>query len=251
MTALAIEALSKTFGGVEALSQLTMRVAPGQVTGLIGPNGAGKTTVINLITGVFAPSAGRIMLGADDITGWEPYRIARSGVARTFQNIRLLREASVLDNVVVGFHRHEQTSLLANFLGLPSVWRERKELRRRATEVVERFRMMDYAATPAGSLSHGHQRRVEMMRAMATLPDFLLLDEPAAGMNDVEADELAVVIRQLAAEGTGILLIEHNMRFVMSVCDALYAVDCGRLIASGPPATVSADAAVISAYLGS
>ena len=250
MTVLAIQELTKRFGGVEAVSKLTLEVTPARITGLIGPNGAGKTTVINLITGIIVPTAGRVLLGDRDITGLESYKVARSGIARTFQNIRLLREASVLDNVVVGFHRQETTSLAANLVGLPSVWRERRHLRQRAAEMLERFGMTQYADVPAGSLSYGHQRRVEVMRAMATSPDFLLLDEPAAGMNDVEADDLGAVIRSVAAAGAGVLLVEHNMRFVMSICQDLYVVDYGRLISAGPAATVCENPAVISAYFG-
>jgi branched-chain amino acid transport system ATP-binding protein len=250
MTVLAIQELTKRFGGVEAVSKLSLEVTPARITGLIGPNGAGKTTVINLITGIIVPTAGRVLLGDRDITGLESYKVARSGIARTFQNIRLLREASVLDNVVVGFHRQETTSLAANLVGLPSVWRERRHLRQRAAEMLERFGMTQYADVPAGSLSYGHQRRVEVMRAMATSPDFLLLDEPAAGMNDVEADDLGAIIRSVAAAGAGVLLVEHNMRFVMSICQDLYVVDYGRLISAGPPATVCENPAVISAYFG-
>ena len=250
MTTLAIQQLSKRFGGLEAVSQLSLKVVAGRITGLIGPNGAGKTTVINLITGIISPTTGRVLLGNRDITGLEPHQVARSGIARTFQNIRLLRGASVLDNVVVGFHRQESTSLVANLIGLPSVWRERRHLRQRAAEILDRFNMTRYAEVPAGSLSYGHQRRVEVMRAVATLPDFLLLDEPAAGMNDVEADDLGTVIRDVAAAGAGVLLVEHNMRFVMSICDDLYVVDSGRLIAEGEPGAVCEDPAVVSAYFG-
>jgi branched-chain amino acid transport system ATP-binding protein len=250
MTVLAIQNLTKRFGGVEAVAKLSMTITPGRVTGLIGPNGAGKTTVINLITGIIAPTAGRVLLGERNITGLEPHKVARSGIVRTFQNIRLLREASVLDNVVIGFHRQETTSIAANLFGLPSVWRERRHLRERAAEMLARFNMTRFTDVPAGGLSYGHQRRVEFMRAMATSPDFLLLDEPAAGMNDVEADELGAVIRDVTAAGAGVLLVEHNMRFVMSVCQDLYVVDYGRLIASGAPAVVCEDPAVITAYFG-
>jgi branched-chain amino acid transport system ATP-binding protein len=250
MTVLAIQDLTKRFGGLEAVSRLSMNVTPGRITGLIGPNGAGKTTVINLITGIIIPTAGRVLLGDRDITGLASHKVARSGIARTFQNIRLLREASVLDNVVVGFHRQETTSLAANLLGLPSVWRERRHLRQRAAGMLERFNMTRFAHVPAGSLSYGHQRRVELMRAMATSPDFLLLDEPAAGMNDVEADDLGAVMRDVTAAGAGVLLVEHNMRFVMSICQDLYVVDYGRLISTGAPTVVCEDPAVISAYFG-
>ena len=250
MTALRLDRVRKRFGGVEAITDLSFVVEPGQVTGLIGPNGAGKTTAVNLVTGILAPTAGRILIGERSIGGLAPHQVARAGVARTFQTVRLLREASVLDNIVVGFHRHEQTSLPANLLGFPAVWRERRAFRRQALELLARFAMAEYAEVPAGGLSYGHQRRVEIMRALATGPAFLLFDEPVAGMNDVEAAELGRSVREVARAGVGILLIEHNMRFVMDICDIVHVIDSGRLIASGSPAAVSSDAAVLAAYLG-
>ncbi len=250
MTSLSIDGVSKQFGGVAAVSGLSMTIAPRGVTGLIGPNGAGKTTVVNLITGMLKVSAGTIRLRERDITEDSPQAIARAGVSRTFQNIRLLRDASVLDNVAVGFHLHEKTSLAANLFGFPAVWREKKSFYDQAAALLRRFDMAKYADYPAGSLSYGHQRRVEMMRALAMSPSILLLDEPVAGMNDVEADELGAIFRQLADEGLGILLIEHNMRFVMSLCDVVYVIAFGKLIAHGTAAEVSSQPAVIDAYLG-
>ena len=172
-------------------------------------------------------------------------------MARTFQNIRLLHDASVLDNVLVGFHRHEQTSVIANLFGLPSAWRERATFRAQAEALLERFGMTRFASARANSLSYGHQRRVEMTRAMATQPDFLLLDEPVAGMNEVEADEIGAILKTLVAEGLGILLIEHNVGFVMGLCSTVYVMNTGRLIAEGDPAAVSRNPTVIQAYLGS
>jgi branched-chain amino acid transport system ATP-binding protein len=221
------------------------------MTGLIGPNGAGKTTVVNLITGIVAASRGRVAVGAHDITQAAPEAIARRGIARTFQNIRLLHDASVLDNVMVGFHRHEETSLAANLFGLPSAWRERGRLRQRARALLERFGMTRFASSRADSLSYGHQRRVEMMRAVATGPDFLLLDEPVAGMNQVEADEIGAILNSLVADGIGILLIEHNVGFVTKLCATIYVMNTGRLIAEGSAVQVTRDPAVIEAYLGS
>ncbi len=250
MSAITLDGVGKLFGGVAAVSELSLSVASAQLTGLIGPNGAGKTTVVNLITGIVAASGGRIALGSDDITAAPPEAIARRGIARTFQNIRLLHDASVLDNVVVGFHRHEQTSLVANLLGFPSAWRERARFRARAMALLDRFGMTRFAAARADSLSYGHQRRVEMMRAVATGPQFLLLDEPVAGMNEVEASEIGAILKALVADGIGILLIEHNVGFVTGLCSTIYVMNTGRLIAAGSADEVTRDPAVIEAYLG-
>jgi branched-chain amino acid transport system ATP-binding protein len=203
-----------------------------------------------MISGLMAPSAGRIMLGDKDLVGKAPHQVARLGISRTFQNVRLLREASVLDNIVVGSHRRERTSLLANSIGLPAIWRERRKFREGAARLLERFDLAALATAAAGGLSYGHQRSVEIMRALAMEPDFLMLDEPVAGMNEVEASRLGVIVRGLAQEGIGILLIEHNMRFVMDFCEAIYVVDSGRLIAEGSAHAISRDATVIKAYLG-
>ena len=250
MTVLRLDHVSKRFGGVEAVADLSLAVERKRITGLIGPNGAGKTTVVNMVTGLVQPSAGAILLDERPLANASPDAIARLGIARTFQNVRLLQEASVLDNIVVGFHRHQRSGLLANTIGAPAIWRERRDFRGRAHELLERFRMSEFAARPAGALSYGHRRLVEVMRALAMAPDFLLLDEPAAGMNDVESRNLGAIIRSLAEEGIGIVLIEHNMRFVMEMCDLIYVIDSGHLIAAGTAETVRADPGVIRAYLG-
>lgn len=250
MPLLRVDRLCKRFGGLDAVSNLSFDVEAGRITGLIGPNGAGKTTVVNLITGLLAATDGQILLNGRNVTKYTAYELARSGVARTFQNIRLLDGASVLDNVVAGFHRHEHTSLFANLFGLPAAHRELRDFRERARQLLARFDMTRFADYPAGSLSYGHQRRVEMMRALAMQPALLLLDEPVAGMNDAEAYELGEIFQGLARDGIGILLIEHNMRFVMSYCRQLYVVNTGKLIASGAPEAVSNDPLVIKAYLG-
>jgi branched-chain amino acid transport system ATP-binding protein len=250
MPDLAIDQVVKRFGGVTAVDGLSLTVPSARITGLIGPNGAGKTTVINLVTGIDEPTSGQIRFEGDSITGQKQETIARLGVGRTFQNIRLLREASVLANVVVGFHRHEKTSLFANLFGLPAVWRERRDFIDRGCQLLDRFAMSGFADIPAGTLSYGHQRRVEIMRALALDPKFLLLDEPVAGMSAVEARELGDIFRSLAAQGLGILLIEHNVAFVTETCDYVYVIDAGRLIAEGHPDAVCRDPAVIAAYLG-
>jgi len=250
MTGIALDGVSKSFGGVAAVSELSLTIPPAHMTGLIGPNGAGKTTVLNLITGIVPPTAGQIAVGEQDITAAAPETVARAGIARTFQNIRLLREASVLENVMVGFHRHEETSLAANLLGLPSAWRERARFKERARTMLDRFGMSRFATARADSLSYGHQRRVEMMRAVATEPSFILLDEPVAGMNQIEAEEIGAILKTLVSDGIGILLIEHNVSFVMDLCSTIYVMNTGRLIAAGNAATIQRDAAVIEAYLG-
>jgi len=250
MARLDLDGVARQFEGVQAVEGLTMTALPARITGLIGPNGAGKTTVVNLISGLLKLSAGRIQLDGRDISTLQPDQVARLGVARTFQNVRLLKEASVVDNVVVGFHMHDRTSLAAQALGLPSVRRSRKASIERARELLSEFEMSEYAQLLAGELSYGHQRRVEIMRALATEPKVLLLDEPAAGMNDVEAHALGTIFRRLADRGLTILLIEHNMELVMALCDELYVLDSGKLIASGSPAQVQSHPAVIEAYLG-
>lgn len=250
MSALELCNLSRQFDGLTAVDDVSFSVNPGKITGLIGPNGAGKTTVVNLISGFLLPTRGCIHLYGEDISRIEPAHVARKGIARTFQNIRLLKEASVLDNVVSGFHRHELSSWWSSLFGTPAARQETSEFREQAAELLSRFNMLQFANLPAGNLSYGHQRRVEMMRALATQPRLLLLDEPVAGMNDREADALGEIFKRLAKDGLAILLIEHNMRFVMSLCEELHVLDAGRLIASGEPYAVRAQAAVVAAYLG-
>jgi len=251
MTAtLVLEDVARHFGGVPAVDGVSLEAPAGQITGLIGPNGAGKTTVVNLITGILHLTQGRVLLDGQDVSRLEAPALARAGVARTFQNIRLVPDATVLDNVLAGFHRHEQTGLWANLLGLPSARAEARQMRGQAMELLERFEMTALAEHRAGGLSYGHQRRIEMMRALATRPRLLLLDEPVAGMNDAEAESLAHIFRKVADDGVAVLLIEHNMRFVMSLCSKLYVLASGRLIAQGEPEAVGRDPVVVEAYLG-
>ncbi len=250
MASLVLSNVSKRFGGLLAVSDVNMEVPPGKITGLIGPNGAGKTTVVNMITGLLKLTTGSIKLGDRDISEAEAHEVAFAGVSRTFQNIRLLPEATVLENVVIGFHVHVRSSLFAQLVGLPSSVRETPKLFERGRQLLERFGMSRYADHPAGGLAYGHQRRVEMMRAVATDPKILLLDEPVAGMNDVEATELGDVFKELAASGIGLLLIEHNIRFVNQLCEQVYVLDSGAMIASGTPQEVMHNPAVVAAYLG-
>lgn len=250
MTMLTLTNLSKYFGGVVASRNVNIDVPAGEITGLIGPNGAGKTTIVNMITGMLPVSDGTIHVGDTDITHAPAHEISRAGLARTFQNIRLLSEASVIENVMIGFHRHERSSTLAALLGLPSAARETAEIRSRAMTLLDRFDLAGLADYPAGGLSYGHQRKVEMARALASEPDFILLDEPIAGMNDVESEALAEIFRGFAADGKGVLLIEHNVRFVARLCSRVYVLDGGQLISEGTPDHVLNDRAVITAYLG-
>lgn len=250
MPSLHLEAVSKHFGGLKAVDDITMVVPQGEITGLIGPNGAGKSTVVNMISGVLALTHGDIRLGDASIATDRADIVARKGVSRTFQNIRLLPEASVLENVLIGFHRREEAGVVSSLLGLPKALRENREFRDKAHELLKRFRLEEYADLEAGNLAYGHQRRVEMARAIASEPDIVLLDEPVAGMNDVESEELAVIFRELAESGMGLLLIEHNVGFVTRLCKQVYVLDSGRMIASGDPHAVTRDPKVVAAYIG-
>lgn len=251
MKALIVKEIKRSFGGVPAVDGVSLVVKPGEITGLIGPNGAGKTTVVNIISGLLAVSSGQVFLEEVDVTKYEAAQLSRAGVARTFQNIRLIGDATVIENVVSGFHRHETTGLVSNLFSLPAARRERRHFESEALGLLIRFGMEDLADHRASSLSYGHQRRVEMMRALAARPAVLLLDEPVAGMNDSEALELASIFEAVAAEGVAILLIEHNMRFVSSLCKKIYVVASGKLIAEGPPHDIFRNPVVVEAYLGS
>jgi branched-chain amino acid transport system ATP-binding protein len=250
MAALSLAGVSRRFGGVQAVKDLSMSVEPGRITGLIGPNGAGKTTVVNLITGLLKLTTGNISLDGRDIHELPPHEVARLGIARTFQNIRLLKEASVLDNIVAGCRQEEAVPLYAQALGLPAMRHARAASVARAHALMAELGMSEYGSHLAGELSYGHQRRVEIMRALALEPKVLLLDEPVAGMNDTEAEELGRIFRSLAQRGIAILLIEHNMRFVMALCDEIYVVATGEMIDHGAPGKVRANPRVVEAYLG-
>jgi len=243
--------LSHNFGGLRALNDFSLVLEPGELAGLIGPNGAGKTTVFNLITGVFRLSQGRILFKGEDISAWPSHRITAAGIARTFQNIRLFKELSVLDNIRLGaFSRHRYT-LFEALRRSHTFKMEEDRLTLRAYSLLERFNLGRYAETPARQLPYGEQRRIEMARALVSRPRLLLLDEPAAGMNQSETVELISLIRELKKEfSLTILLIEHQMRVVMNLCERVTVLDFGETIAAGPPQEIHHHPAVLEAYLG-
>ncbi len=233
------------------MSRVNIEVSEGELVGLIGPNGAGKTTVFNLLTGVYAPTSGEILLMGRPLNGLRPYEITRRGVARTFQNIRLFNELSVLDNVKIAFHRHVKSSILASVLRFPGFAREERQLEAKALELLEIFHLTGRKDELAKNLSYGEQRRLEIVRALATGPRLLLLDEPAAGMNPQETNELVQLIRWVRERfNLTIILIEHDMGLVMQLCERIYVLDYGLVIAEGAPGEIKRDPRVIQAYLG-
>jgi branched-chain amino acid transport system ATP-binding protein len=248
---LKIEHLDMRFGGLSALEDLNLTVPEGGLYGLIGPNGAGKTTVFNVISGFVRPTAGRILVDGADVTGVAPHRLTALGIARTFQNIRLFGELSVLDNVLVGYHCRSRTTWIEAILRLPRYRREGRAHRSKGLRLLEEVGLADAAALPAGTLPYGHQRRLEIARALATGPRFLLLDEPAAGLNPQETLELIEFIKEIQRRyNLTIMAIEHNLRLVMGLCQHLTVLDHGLTIAAGPPAEVKNNPQVIRAYLG-
>jgi branched-chain amino acid transport system ATP-binding protein len=243
--------VTKSFGGVRAIAGVTMDVAECTILGVIGPNGAGKTTLFNLVTGIYRPDRGTIRFGDADLARLAPARIAAAGVARTFQNVRLFGQLSVLENLLVAGESERRAEIVSALLRLPANARAERALRARATELLDGFGLADVAAAPATSLPYGSQRRLEIARALMLRPRLLLLDEPAAGMNDAEADVLAGQIRRLpGAFDLAVVLVEHNMRVVMSACDEVLVLDRGETVTRGRPAEVSADPRVVEAYLG-
>ena len=247
---LELDHVTMRFGGITALDDVTMHVEAGEIMGLIGPNGAGKTTVFNVVTGVYHPTEGDVRFEGRSIAGEKRYRITKRGIARTFQNIRLFPEMTALENVMVGVDAHSRTSVPGALARLPRCRAEEKDSRESAMRLLEFMGIAVHADNAARNLPYGSQRRLEIARAMATKPRILLLDEPAAGFNPAEKRELGGLIRTIRDQGFTVLLIEHDMSVVMSVCDRINVLDFGKHIADGKPAEIRNNEKVIAAYLG-
>ncbi len=251
MIMLEVDHLSISFGGLKAVDDFSVEIEDGELYGLIGPNGAGKTTVFNLLTGVYRPDSGRIILDGNDITGHKTPVVSREGIARTFQNIRLFSGLSVLDNVKVALQNHYKYSTLTGILRLPKYYRTEKAMTERAMELLKVFELENECDYLASNLPYGQQRKLEIARAMATEPKLLLLDEPAAGMNPNETTELMDTIRFVRDHfGVTILLIEHDMKLVAGICERLTVMNFGQVLTQGETSEVMKDPRVITAYLG-
>jgi branched-chain amino acid transport system ATP-binding protein len=249
--AVEVSGLTRHFGGVTAVDGVSFAVGRGEVFGLIGPNGAGKTTLFNLVTGITRASSGTLRHDGVDITAARPHQVARRGIARTFQNIRLFTELSALENVMIGRHCHTRSGLFSGVLGLGKAAAEERAVRNRARELLDLMGLAGQEHVKARNLPYGDQRRLEIARALAIEPQVLLLDEPAAGMNPAEKTALTDFMRRLRADfDLTMLLIEHSVPLVMGLCDRIAVLDFGRLIALGDPETVRRDPAVVEAYLG-
>ncbi|MCK9913488.1 ABC transporter ATP-binding protein [Microbacteriaceae bacterium K1510] len=251
MSLLRIEGLTRRFGGLVAVDNVTLDIPPQRLSAVIGPNGAGKTTLFNMISGFIPPSAGQVHFDGHEITANPPERIARRGLIRTFQLVQLFEGLSVLENVKIGCHLHTRGGLLAALMPLAWARAEEVAVEAEAHRLLEETGLADQAATSAAVLPYGQKRLLEITRALAARPKLLLLDEPAAGLNRQETDALALLLRRIVANGTAILLIEHDMQLVMNVADQVAVLDFGRLIAQGRPEEVRRNPDVIAAYLGS
>ncbi|ROO29336.1 ABC transporter ATP-binding protein [Salinisphaera orenii] len=242
--------LTKTFGGVHAVADLSFGVEAGAIQAIIGPNGAGKTTLINLLTGIYTPSAGDVRIDGRDTRGLPPHRLAGLGLSRTFQNLQICMNMSALENVMVGRHLRMNRSFTAALLRLPALRRGDADCRRRAAELMDFVGLGDLTERDADTLSYGALKRLEIARALASEPKLLLLDEPAAGLNANETAAIETLIRRVAELGITVILVEHDMKLVMAISDRILVLDHGKQLAIGTPAEVRADPAVISAYLG-
>ncbi len=247
---LKIEHLILRFEGLIATNDVCMEVEDHKVTALIGPNGAGKTTLFNQIAGVYTPESGHIYLDGEEITGLKPYEICRKGISRTYQTIKLFPEMSVLDNILVGMHSRYELNLWQDIFHSKKMRQQDRKSREKAAELMAFVGLTSYAAYPAGSLAYGQQRLLEIARALASEPKYILLDEPAAGMNTAEKSELREKIREIIGKGTTVLIVEHDMSLVMSIADKIYVLNSGMNLAEGTPEEIANNQAVVEAYLG-
>jgi branched-chain amino acid transport system ATP-binding protein len=251
MSMLRAEGLGIRFGGVRAVEDLSFEIPKGMIFSIIGPNGAGKTTLFNMISGLYRPSSGRILLDGEDVTALAPHLLARKGLSRTFQNLQIFFRLTALENVMVGRHLHEDRAVLAHLLHLPSVRRANRACRDAARELLGFVGLAAHAERPAGGLPYGALKRLEIARALAAEPRLLILDEPAAGCNSVETEEIDRLIQEIARRGVTVALVEHDMKLVMKISNRILVLDYGRKLAEGSAAEVRRNPEVIKAYLGS
>jgi branched-chain amino acid transport system ATP-binding protein len=251
MPLLEVKGLTKHFGGLTAVNTLDLFVEEGEIIGLIGPNGAGKTTVFNMVMGTYSPSAGQVIFSGKDITGQRSYVIVRHGLARSFQRTVLFSEMTVLQNILLGFHLVSETRFWNSLFNSRSAQRKKTQLLEEAAEIADFMGLGQSKDQLAGNLPHGHQRMLGVAIALATNPELILMDEPVTGMNPEETDRMMNKIREIRDQGVTLLVVEHDMRLVMNICDRLYVLNFGSKIAEGPPSEISKNGEVIAAYLGS